>query len=215
MEKIITIDGGAGTGKTTIAHFLSKKLNYQYVSSGLIYRKLAYFFIENNALDLEIGLEKFKREEFNLDKKINWKKLTKFLESSHHKYFSQEVSKKASEISQFDYIRNFVNQILKTFSREGKIIFEGRDMGSVVFPEANVKIFLTVDAEVAAERRKKQFNFKDQKEIMEEIQKRDKEDKEREIAPLIAPKNALIFDTSHLKAKEAANKLYEMIINQL
>ena len=201
----IAIDGPAGAGKSTIAKRLAKELGYYYVDTGAIYRTVAYFMdllgvspkdvdgVERYIDELTIGIE---YDEDGLQHMImNGMDVTGEIRT-------QDISQKASLVSAHGVVRGVLLDMQRDVAKQHNVIMDGRDIGTVVLPDANVKIFLTASAEVRAKRRTDELLAKGQKAnlptILKEIQQRDYQDTHRAIAPLKQAKDAVKVDTSNL-----------------
>ena len=196
MKKIIiTIDGPAASGKGRIAKHIAKKYNLLHIDSGLLYRKVAKLLIDHK-IDLN---------DTNQIKKIliNTKKLTL---RNDNNLRNEQIGKVTSIIAKMNLIRNYVNkqQIMYTNQKTEKkgFVIDGRDIGSVVFKNADLKLFIDVKPNVRAKRRHKQLIDLGEKsiyaEILKEIKLRDKQDIARSNSPLVIPKGANIIDNSGL-----------------
>ena len=195
----IAIDGPAGAGKSTIAKRLAKELGYYYVDTGAIYRTVAYFLdllgispkdvdgVERYIDELTIGIEY--DEEGNQHMIMNGMDVTNDIRT-------QDISQKASLVSAHGVVRGVLLDMQRDVARMHNVIMDGRDIGTVVLPKANVKIFLTASAEVRAQRRTDELAAKGQKanynQILKEIQQRDYQDTHRELAPLKMAKDSMI-----------------------
>ena len=201
----IAIDGPAGAGKSTIAKRLAKELGYRYVDTGAIYRTVAYFMdlwgvspkdvdgVNRYIDELTIGIE---YDEEGLQHMImNGMDVTEDIRT-------QEISQKASLISAHAVVREMLLDMQQDVAKTNNVIMDGRDIGTVVLPKANVKIFLTASAEVRAKRRCDELNAKGQKanfeKVLKEIQQRDYQDTHREIAPLKLARDSIKVDTSDM-----------------
>ena len=201
----IAIDGPAGAGKSTIARRLAKEMGYHYVDTGAIYRTVAYFFdlwgiapkdidgITRYIDELTIGIE---YDEDGLQHMImNGMDVTDDIRT-------QDISQKASLVSAHAIVREVLLDMQRDVAKQYNVIMDGRDIGTVVLPKANVKIFLTADPEVRAKRRYDELIGKGQKadlpQILKEIKQRDHQDMTRPIAPLKQAKDAVLVDTSAL-----------------
>ncbi len=209
MKKIrIAIDGTVGSGKTVTAIRLAQKLGYKPVETGAIFRAIV-FYILREKINFE-DKENLKKVLEKIDIKQEFKngQIKTFLngEDITDKLREKEVEEKVSLISKIKEVREKVYEIEKELAKDGGIVMEGRDIGTVVLPDAEVKIFLDADKSVRAKRRGKGI---------EEIEARDKEDKEREIAPLKIADDAIYIDTTNLTIEEQVNKIYEIVLNKI
>ena len=201
----IAIDGPAGAGKSTIARRLAKELGFYYVDTGAIYRTVAYFMdlLGVSPKDVD-GVERYIDEltitiEYDEDGVqhmiMNGMDVTDDIRT-------QEISQKASLVSAHSVVREVLLNMQRDVAKKHNVIMDGRDIGTVVLPRANVKIFLTADPEVRAKRRYDELIAKGQKanlpQILKEIQQRDHQDMTRAIAPLKQAKDAVKVDTSSL-----------------
>jgi cytidylate kinase len=215
---IITIDGPAGAGKSTVAKALARRLGYKYLDTGATYRALALKAIREGIRpdDLE-GLKRLSSQvllQLGPDGRI-------FLdgEDVSEKIREQEVGMMASLISRIREIREVLWAIQRKVGQEGGIVAEGRDTGSVVFPDADVKFYLDASLEERARRRYRELLSKDKnvtfQEVLEEVKKRDLQDQTREIAPLKIPEGAIFVDSTHLTPEEVVELMLEKIREKL
>ena len=195
MKKIvITIDGPAGSGKGRIAKYIAKKYNFIHIDSGLLYRKTAKLLIEN-----KINLNKLDQIKQTLIKNNN------FSLRNNNNLRNEHIGKISSIIAKINFVRIHVNkqQIFHTKQKTKKkgFVIDGRDIGSVVFKNADLKLFIEVNPAVRAKRRHKQLIDLGEKsiyaEILKEIKLRDKQDMVRKNSPLVVPKGAHIIDNSN------------------
>ena len=187
---IVTIDGPAASGKEKISKFISKKWKLKHLDSGILYRRLAQILL-NNRIDLndidqiKKAIQKIKSFSFRKSKKIR----------------TQEIGKLASKIAVYDFVRDYINRLQRNFVKTNKnnqgFVIDGRDIGSVVFKKADLKLYIDVKPEIRAKRRYKQLIDSGEKsiypKILKDIKLRDKKDKSRNISPLIVPKDAYII----------------------
>ena len=201
----IAIDGPAGAGKSTIARRLAKELGYYYVDTGAIYRTVAYFMdlLGISPKDVD-GVERYIDEltiEIEYDEEGVQHMIMNGMDVSGD-IRTQDISQKASLVSAHAVVRDMLLDMQRNVAKKHNVIMDGRDIGTVVLPKANVKIFLTAAAEVRAKRRYDELIAKGQKAdlntILKEIQQRDYQDSHREIAPLKQAKDAVLVDTSDL-----------------
>ncbi len=217
MEKlIITIDGPAGTGKTTIAKLLADRLKIAYLDSGAMFRTVAYILGENSWLweknkllsklyDINFTLKGVGKDSELL---INNKPLPKEIRT-------EKVGLWASLIGQKPEVREHIKRMEQKIGRETSLVAEGRDMGTVVFPWAKYKFFLDASLEERAKRRYLQLKNMgvnvDFEQLKEEIRIRDEQDRNREIAPLKRAKDAILIDTTDLTIDEVLEKILSYI----
>ena len=211
---IISIDGFASTGKSTLAKKISNYLEYNYVDTGSIYRAITLFSINNNLFEFEsikLNLLKdaLKESSFVLNNKLN--KLYFNSNELGEEIRSHRVSEKVSIIAKISFVRSFVLNQLRSLNIKKGLVIEGRDIGSVVFPNANYKFFFRASINTRVDRRWNEMNKKNMKvsreKIKENILLRDKVDKNRKISPLIVPKDSIEIDTSNLSIEEVFNKI--------
>ena len=194
MKKIIiSVDGPAASGKEKIAKYISKKWKYKHLDSGIIYRRLAYILLKNKTnLKSKSEIKKI----INQNIQISFRK-SKILRS-------EKISKIASEIAVHGYIRDYVNKYQRNFVKfnlkNKYFVIDGRDIGSVVFKNADLKLYIEVSEEIRAKRRYKQLIDTGEKsiyrQILKDIKLRDKKDRYRKNSPLVVPKGAFIINNS-------------------
>ena len=201
----IAIDGPAGAGKSTIAKYLAKELGYYYVDTGAIYRTVAYFMdlLGVSPKDVD-GVERYIDElnvEIQYDEDGTQHMIMNGMDVSGD-IRTQDISQKASLVSAHACVREMLLDMQRDVAKQYNVIMDGRDIGTVVLPKANVKIFLTASAEIRAKRRYDELIAKGQKAkletILKEIQQRDYQDTHREIAPLKMARDSVKLDTSDL-----------------
>ncbi|MCB1107183.1 MAG: (d)CMP kinase [Chlamydiia bacterium] len=220
---IITIDGPSGTGKSTVARRLADFLGMTYFDTGALYRAIAWKLLEEKVS------YKNKEELVSLLKRFSFR-IRVFNEEKH--YFvgeidvtkairSPEVTSIVSEVSAVKEVRDALKPLQTDFSKETDVVFEGRDLGTIVFPYADMKFYLTARPEVRAKRRftELQKKFPDQKfsfeTTLKEIQERDDYDSSREVAPLRQAEDAVLVDTSDLTIEEVVQKMAEITQNRV
>lgn len=201
----IAIDGPAGAGKSTIARRLARELGYCYVDTGAIYRTVAYFFslIGISPKDQD-GVAKYIDEltvEMEYDEEGKQHMIMNTLDVTDD-IRTPEISQGASLVSAHKVVRDMLLDMQRDVARKHNVIMDGRDIGTVVLPNATVKIFLTASAEVRAQRRCKELEAKGLPEkyekVLKDIQQRDYQDSHRAIAPLKQARDAVLLDTSDL-----------------
>lgn len=210
----IAIDGPAGAGKSTIAKMVSAKLGYIYVDTGALYRAAALYIIENGIPDedIEKSLE-------NADISL------KFIDGAQRVFLGDkdvsdlirtpEISMAASRTSAVPAVRAYLFETQKKIARENNVIMDGRDIGTVVLPDADVKIFLTASAEERANRRYKELSVKPDcppyEDILKDIIQRDYQDMNRETSPLKQAEDAVLVDTTELDLEQSADEIVRII----
>jgi cytidylate kinase len=209
---VITIDGPSGAGKSTMAKFLASALGYSYLDTGAMYRAVAYAYARGpDPSDLELFLRDLVLH-FVFDTQTQV-----FLDGediSRH-IRTPEISLLASRLSQDPRVRRYLTKMQRDMGKDGGVVLEGRDTGSVVFPDAEVKFFLDADVNERARRRHVELAARsagdDLGKVKEEMQKRDRDDSERDIAPLIRPEGALYVDTTGLDIAHVVRILEERV----
>lgn len=214
---IITIDGPAGTGKTTIAQQIARKLGYLYFDTGAMYRALTYRLLKDR-VDLKdpSSLSTF-LSHFQFDIQLSNDQKRYFVDGEDvtEVIRSPEVTKKVSEVSAHPMVREALVAIQREFGKGKNSVFEGRDMGTIVFPKADIKIFLTARPAVRAERRYLELKGKEiptsEKDVMRELLERDHFDSTREISPLKQAEDSHLIDTSDLTIEEVIDRILAVI----
>ena len=214
----IAIDGPAGAGKSTIAKRLAKELGYHYVDTGAIYRTVAYFLDLWGVSPKDVdGVERYIDEltiEIQYDEEGVQHMIMNGMDVSGE-IRTQDISQKASLVSAHAVVRDVLLDMQRDVARKHNVIMDGRDIGSVVLPKADVKIFLTASPEVRAERRTKELLAKGQKAVYEtvlkEIVQRDYQDTHRPIAPLKMCRDSIKLDTSDLTIEEVVAEMRRIV----
>ncbi len=201
MNYIVTIDGPSGVGKTSLGSLLAQEYNSNFFSSGKLYRIIAKYFIEHSTSDTS-----------NLQIEIN-EELQITLNSysySDSDLYIKNINSKSSEIAKIKEVRQIVSESLTNLSKKlsNGLIIEGRDMGSIVFPNADLKIYLDADIEVRSKRRLKQSNDSETK---EDLLKRDDNDKNRAESPLVIPDDAIYIDNSDINMDDVLELVKEKL----
>ncbi len=217
---VIAIDGHSSTGKSTVAKKLAKELEYKYVDTGAMYRAVTLYAMRNNWLqDGEVDESKLIDNlssieinfEYNPEAGTNDVILNG--ENVENKIRAMEVSEHVSSVAKIDQVRKKLVQIQKQLGEEKGIVMDGRDIGSVVFPEAELKIFMTASADIRAQRRYNELKEKGEditlKEVLKNVKHRDDIDSSRENSPLIQSEDAVKIDNSELSQEEQ----FEAILN--
>lgn len=216
MAFIVAIDGPASSGKGAITEIIAKKLNLKKIDTGIMYRCITLEAIEHNLT------EKDQKEILELLNKtdivMNENKVLLNGNDVTEKIRTKEVNELVSQISAIKELRYKMVEWQRKMAEGKDIIMEGRDIGTVVFPDANVKIYLDADVEVRAIRRYKQNLEKNIntcfEEVLENIRKRDKIDKEKEYGALKIADDAIVVDTTNLDIEQTVKKVLEIIMNK-
>lgn len=201
----IAIDGPAGAGKSTIAKRLAAEMGFYYVDTGAIYRTAAYFMdlLGISPKDVD-GVERY-IDELNIDIFYDENGLQHMLMNNidvTDDIRTPDISQKASLISAHAVVREMLLDMQRDVAKENNVVMDGRDIGTVVLPKADVKIFLTASAEVRAQRRYEELKVKGSKDsyekVLKDLQQRDYQDTHREIAPLKMARDSIKVDTSEM-----------------
>lgn len=212
MSINIAVDGPAGAGKSSIARAVAEEIGYIYVDTGALYRSIALYSIENK-LDNESLVNSLDKINIRLE----------FIDKCQHVFLNDndvsdkirtpEVSMGASKVSAIPEVREFLFGLQKKIAAENNIIMDGRDIGTVVLPDADLKVFLTASAEERANRRFKEMidSSISYEQVLEEIKQRDYNDMHRDIAPLKQAEDAVLLDTTGMTIEEVKQKLKALI----
>ena len=217
---IITIDGPSGAGKSTVSRMVAHRMGYNYIDTGAMYRGVAYAFkklslVFNEQTD-HINLEQFLKD---LNIKFDFGDNARvFLngEDISEKIRDPEVSLFASKFSQEQSVREYLTFKQREAGSNGGVVLEGRDTGSVVFPDADFKFYLDASQDERAKRRHLELSLKGiriaQSVVKEEMHNRDRDDSERDLAPLVIPENAIYIDTSGLDAQGVVENILNIVL---
>lgn len=212
MSINIAVDGPAGAGKSSIARAVAEEIGYIYVDTGALYRSIALYSIENK-LDNESLVNSLDKINIRLE----------FIDKCQHVFLNDndvsdkirtpEVSMGASKVSVIPEVREFLFGLQKKIAAENNIIMDGRDIGTVVLPDADLKVFLTASAEERANRRFKEMTDSSitYEQVLEDIKQRDYNDMHRDIAPLKQAEDAVLLDTTSMTIEEVKQKLKALI----
>lgn len=211
---IIAIDGEASTGKSTQAKKIAKELDYNYRDSGAYYRAITLYCLQNN-INSNDDISQSILKQISIEQLYKDKKLIISLNGNDvsEKIRGYKVSVNVSNYAKKPLIRDFVKDQLRSSAISSSLVLDGRDIGTVVFPNATFKFFLLADPKIRAERRLKQINDKSVKleSIEKEIKSRDHIDSTRKIAPLKKADDAFEIDVTHLTIEEVFNKILSKI----
>lgn len=216
MKKIIAVDGPAGAGKSTVSKICAARLGYTYIDTGAMYRAVALkcnkeCVMRNAQLNEELIIEVTKDIVIKLDEQarvfLDGREVTKEIRTP-------EVSRGASDVAKIGFVRKKLTELQREMAAQGKVIMDGRDIGTQVLPNADLKIFLTASVEERARRRFEELKAKglaaDFAQIKTEIILRDKQDSEREIAPLAQAEDAILLDSTNLTIDEVVEKILRL-----
>ena len=217
---IVAIDGPAGSGKGTVTEIISKKLNLTNISTGDAYRSVALFVIENNVNESEADKIVKLLDDIQIEFKKEKDKDVVFLNGKNvdKRIRQKDVTNIVSKVSAIKEVRVKLNELFRKTSKNKNVIMEGRDIGTCVFPNADVKIYLDARIEERAKRRVKQNEELGidipYEEVLESIRKRDEQDKSKEVGALIQADDAIYIDSSNLNIEEVSNKIIQIIKNK-
>ena len=216
MKKIIAVDGPAGAGKSTVSKIVAARLGYTYIDTGAMYRAVALKCNEecamrNAQLDEELIVKVISDIDIKLDEAarvfLDGREVTKEIRTP-------EVSRGASDVAKVGLVRKKLTELQRAMAAQGSVIMDGRDIGTQVLPNADLKIFLTASVEERARRRCEELKSKgfaaDFEQIQKEISLRDKQDSEREIAPLAKAEDAVLLDTTHLTIERVVEEILRL-----
>ena len=206
MKNVITIDGPSGVGKTTIGQEIASKLNFHFFSSGKLYRYVSKYFYDKKHKNFD---------DFKLTIDIKGNCFINNINYTDEELYSKNINKYSSEVAKDPLVRKLVKTTLLTFYKEinnndnyNGLVIEGRDMGSVVFPNAKYKIYLDADKNIRGKRRERQSRSQ---ETMEEIIQRDQKDMNREESPLVIPEDAVLINNTNKTIDETIEKIIEKL----
>lgn len=202
----IAIDGPSGSGKSSVAKELARRLNLLHLDTGAMYRLLGYKVYKD-----KLELDNIKEILKNLDIKIEGEQFYLDGEDVSNKIRENEISKYASNVSTIKEVREYMVDLQRKISEDKDVILDGRDIGTVVFPNAEIKIYLTASPEVRAKRRFLEDGTLDYKKILEDIKKRDFNDQNRKHSPLKKAEDAIEVDTDNMNFEEVINKIMEIV----
>ncbi len=207
MKKIIAVDGPAGAGKSTVSKIVAAQLGYTYIDTGAMYRAVALKVLQSGkpaevvTQDIDIKLDGAARVF------LDGVEVTKEIRTP-------EVSRGASDVAKFGFVRKKLTELQRAMAAQASVIMDGRDIGTQVLPNADLKIFLTATVEERARRRFEELKLKgiaaDFEQVRKEISLRDKQDSEREIAPLAMAEDAVLLDSTNLTIEEVVTEILRL-----
>ena len=217
---IIAIDGPAGSGKSTVAKIVADKLNFRYIDTGSMYRSVAWKSLQKNAAlkDEDAVADIASKVKIELIPGKNGQLVFVDGENITDQLKVEEISRGAAIVAAQPMIREIMTIKQRKLGLEGKVVMDGRDIGTVVFPKADKKFFLDADPKERGRRRfielkeKKKINNADLPTIIEQVVQRDHEDRSRKIAPLKQAKDAMLIDTTHLSIDQVVEEIIKVIV---
>lgn len=226
-KTIIAIDGFSSTGKSTLAKDIAKHYKIRYIDSGAMYRAVTLYALRNNIIDTQrnsLNEEKLKRSlehihvDFVRDHKTGQQEICLNNENVEDQIRKMDVSSYVSHISSLGFVREKMVEKQREFKHYGSLVMDGRDIGTVVFPDANIKLFVIADKKVRAQRRYEELKSKGYditfEEVMKNIEERDRMDQNREVSPLRKAEDAIEFDNTNLSRSEQLSKAIRIIETQ-
>ncbi len=224
MKKIIiAIDGNSGCGKSSTAKVIARELQYIYIDTGAMYRAVTLFFIKHNIElknDLDVA-EALKQIDISFEYNMSTGKNETYLNGKNVEFQirQMEVSNLVSPVSEISAVRRKLVEQQRRMGQEKGVVMDGRDIGTVVFPDAELKIFMTASLEVRAERRKLELLEKgtevDLNDVIENLRNRDRIDSSRDDSPLKKADDAVEIDTSNLTFDEQVNKILVLVNEEI
>lgn len=220
--EVVAIDGPSGAGKSTIAKSVAQKLGFQYLDTGAMYRAVTWHFLENRCTPDQLGDDREAAERImraaldgmNLKLIHGSRVLVDGRDVTSH-LRSQDVESRVSAVSALPFVRAAMTRLQRAVAAEGPIVAEGRDMGSVVFPRAKWKVFLTASAEERARRRTRDFAARGrevtEQQVLEEIVVRDRLDSTRQDAPLKQAADAHFLDSTGLATDQVVERILKLV----
>lgn len=225
MNKVVAvaIDGPAGAGKSSLSRAVAKELGYIYVDTGALYRTVAYHVTLCGIGPKDVDGVTRLIDDVNIDIRYNDKGEQRMIlngKDVSDEIRTAQMGDYASKLSTLKVVRDYLLEVQRGLAKEHSVVMDGRDIGTVVLPKADVKIYMTASAEVRAQRRLKEFQEKGDKKstletVLAEILQRDERDMNRPIAPLKQAKDAVLLDTSDLTIEQSKEAIKRIIMEKL
>jgi len=222
MPKIcIAIDGHSSTGKSTVARQLAESLGYVYIDSGAMYRAVTLFALQHGLIGESLDRDGLIRElggltlAFAVDPETGSSQIELNGENVEGKIRTLEVSRHVSEVAAIPEVREKLVKLQQEMGRHKGVVMDGRDIGTVVLPQAELKIFMTASPEIRASRRYRELQARGEaityEEVLENVRHRDYLDSHREVSPLIQAKDAILLDNSHIGMEEQFQRIQSYV----
>lgn len=213
----IAIDGPAGAGKSTIARLVAGKLNFVYIDTGAMYRAMGVYFTRNHTdlTDLAAVQEACDTVDVSLTYEDGMQQIWLNGENVSQIIRTKEAGNMASACAAVPVVREKLVELQKKLAATSNVVMDGRDIGTVVLPQADVKVYLTASVDVRAERRYKEYLEKGQTAVLEDVKKevaqRDYNDMHRDVSPLVQAEDAVLVDSSYMTIEEAAQAILDLV----
>ena len=214
---IIAIDGYSSTGKSSFAKIIAKEFSFLYLDSGALYRGVTLFAIENGYISEDCTIDVPGLDKAMIDLDLHFGPEGTYIADRciEREIRSLAVAGKVSPIATVAEVRNFVDKKLREFGKSKRVVMDGRDIGTTVFPDAELKIFMTADPMIRAERRAAEMRAKGDEvkieDVLKNLQERDYIDSHREVSPLTQAADAIVLDNSHMTMEDQMNWLKNII----
>ena len=214
---IIAIDGYSSTGKSSFAKIIAKEFSFLYLDSGALYRGVTLFAIENGYISEDCTIDVPGLDKAMMDLDLHFGPEGTYIADRciEREIRSLAVAGKVSPIATVAEVRNFVDKKLREFGKSKRVVMDGRDIGTTVFPDAELKIFMTADPMIRAERRAAEMRAKGDEvkieDVLKNLQERDYIDSHREVSPLTQAADAIVLDNSHMTMEDQMNWLKNII----
>jgi CMP/dCMP kinase len=214
VSEVITIDGPVSSGKNSVGHLLAKKLGYQFIDTGSMYRVFSLFVLKNQ-LDINSPSDIEKLAQIDIEFKTEGSRDYVYADGVNvtDKLHNPEVTALTPDVAAIEQVRKIARVVQRRLGNNQPTVMAGRDIGTEIFPDTKWKFYLTADLEIRAKRRFNQLvDVKPEitlKEVKEQIEKRDKQDMEREVSPLRIPDGAIIIDNSNRAVGETVAEMID------